>query len=131
VLGAEAVECQYLCRILLADDQPVGISQTWLPRDLLGDHLDLFRPAVLETGSLYDLLQGPELRLCLDHGTETIRAGRATADEAGLLECPPDGSTLIVRRATYLQSGRAVESTVMTFAADRYEYVVNLFPPVS
>jgi GntR family transcriptional regulator len=129
VFGPETVECQYLCRILLADDRPVGISQTWLPSQELAGRLDLFRPEALESGSLYDLLQGPEIGIHLHRGTETIRAGRATVEQSRLLECPAESPTLIVRRVTYTVSDRPVESTVMTFAADRYEYRVNLFLP--
>lgn len=129
VFGSQTLECQYLCRLLLADDRPVGISETWLPREALGGRLDLFNPAALESGSLYDLLQGPEIGLRLHRGTETIRGGRASEEEASLLESPPNSPTLIVRRVTYTQSDRPIESTVMTFAADRYEYRVDLFPP--
>lgn len=129
VFGPETVKCQYLCRILLADDRPVGISQTWLPREELGARIDLFRPEALESGSLYDLLQGPEIGIQLHRGAETIRAGRATKEQASLLECPPESPTLIVRRVTYTLAERPIESTLMTFAADRYEYHVNLFLP--
>ncbi len=92
--------------------------------------MDLFDPSALESGSLYDLLQGPEIGLRLHRGTETIRAGGASVDEARLLECAPSSPTLIVRRVTYTPSDRPIESTVMTFAADRYEYRVDLFPAV-
>lgn len=130
LFGDQTPQCQYICRILLADDEPVGISNTWLPLEVLGDRLDLFTPAALESGSLYDLLQGPDIRIQLHRGTETIRAGQATEEQANLLQCPLGGPTLIVRRATYSHEDRPIESTVMTFAADRYEYRVNLFPPV-
>lgn len=131
IFGAPTVECQYICRILLADDRPVGISQTWIPREALADRLDLFTPAALESGSLYDLLQGPEIGIQLHRGTETIRAGQATEAQANLLECSPSEPTLIVRRVTYTRDNCPIESTVMTFAADRYEYRVNLFPQLS
>jgi GntR family transcriptional regulator len=120
---------QYVLRLLLADDTPIGISETWLPVDALAGRLDLFDPAALEAGSLYDLLQGPDIGLRLYRGTETIRSAKLNADEARLLECDPGDSALIVRRTTYTQSERPVESTVMTFAADRYEYRVDLFRP--
>ena len=131
VFGPQTRECQYVCRILLADERPVGVSQTWLPREALAGRLDLFEAAALESGSLYDVLQGPEIGLRLYRGTETIRAGQATTDEARLLEYPRGAPTLVVRRVTYTASDRAVESTVMTFAADRYEYRLNLVPPTA
>ena len=129
VFDEQTPECQYICRILLADDRPVGISQTWLPREVLANRFDLFTPAALESGSLYDVLQGPDIGIELHRGTETIGAGRATEEQARLLECQTAEPTLIVRRVTYTRTDRPIEVTVMTFAADRYEYRVNLFPP--
>jgi GntR family transcriptional regulator len=120
---------QYVLRLLLIDDTPIGISETWLPIDALAGRLDLFVPEALEAGSLYDLLQGPDIGLRLHRGTETIRSAKLNADDARLLECDPGDSALIVRRTTYTQSERPVESTVMTFAADRYEYRVDLVRP--
>ena len=129
MFGPQSEECLYLCRLLLADDRPVGLSQTWLPTEALAGRMDLFDPAALESGSLYDLLQSPQIGLRLHRGTETIRAGGASEEAAQLLECPPGSPTLIVRRITYTPSDRPMESTVMTFAADRYEYRVDLFSP--
>lgn len=131
VFGPQSEECLYLSRLLLADDQPVGLSETWLPSEALAGRLDLFDPKALESGSLYDLLQSPEIGLRLHRGTESIRAGGASEHAASLLECTPGSPTLVVRRVTYAPSDRPIESTVMTFVADRYEYRVDLFRPVS
>lgn len=127
--GFSAEHCQFVLRLLLADLRPIGVSQTWLPVDALGGRLDLFTPEVLESGSLYELLQGPDIRLQLHRGTETVRAELATDEQAQLLECPPSAPTLVVRRSSRTRTGRAVEWTVMTFAADRYEYSVELLRP--
>jgi len=127
--GQDIRECHYIRRLLLADDRPVGISETWLPREALAGRRDLFEAASLETGSLYDLLQGPEIGLRLHRGTETIRAAQASEAEAELLEFPPNSPTLVVRRVTFTPSDRPIEYTVMTFASDRYEYRVDLFRP--
>ena len=126
LFGPRTTNCQYLRRLLLADGRPVGIAETWLPHEVLAGRADLFAPERLATGSLYDLLQGPEIGLRLHRGVETIRAARAGEAESELLECPPNSPTLVVRRVTYTPSDRAVESTVMTFASDRYEYRVEL-----
>jgi GntR family transcriptional regulator len=120
---------QHVLRLFFADQTPVGISETWLPVDALAGRLDLFDPAALETGSLYSLLQGPAIGLQLHRGTETVRAGTVSAAQAELLSCDPGAPALVVRRVSYTPSDRPVESTVMTFAADRYEYRVDLFRP--
>lgn len=124
-------ECLYLERILLADDHPIALSRTWLPIDGLAGRLDLFTADVLDAGSLYELLQGPEIGIVLDRGVEIVRAAAADAIEADLLECPVGSPTLVVRRASFTPSERPVEWSVMTFVADRYEYHVDLARPAS
>lgn len=127
--GFTSDRCQFVLRLLLADLRPIGVSETWLPVDALGGRVDLFTAEVLESGSLYELLQGPDIGLALHRGRETVRAGLATPEQAQLLECAVNDPTLIVRRSSLTRSGRAVEWTVMTFAADRYEYSVELVRP--
>lgn len=127
--GFTAAECQFILRLLLADLRPIGVSQTWLPVDALAGRVDLFTSDVLESGSLYELLQGPEVGMQLHRGTETVRAELADPEQAELLECPVGAPTLVVRRSSRTRTGRAVEWTVMTFAADRYEYSVELKRP--
>lgn len=122
-------ECQFIHRLLLADGRPIAVSETWLPVECLAGRLDLFNAEILEKSSLYELLQGPEIGLRLDRGVETVRAGLATEEQAQQLECPANNPTLIVRRVSYTPSNRPVEWTVMTFAADRYEYRVELARP--
>lgn len=129
ILGSEATRCQYLLRLMLADDEPVGVSETWLPVDVLGGRLDLFEASRLEASSLYDVLQGPEIGLRLERGLETVRPGTASAEVAALLGCAEGAPTLVVRRITYSPSNRTIESTVMTFSGDRYEYRIDMRRP--
>lgn len=127
--GFTADGCQFLLRLLLADSRPIGVSETWLPVDALGGRIDLFTSGALESGSLYELLQGPEVGIQLHSGTESVRADVASQEQARLLECGVGAPTLVVRRCSRTAGGRAVEWTVMTFAADRYEYSVELVRP--
>lgn len=122
-------QCQYLERLLLADDQPIALARTWLPVDQLAGRLDLFSAGALDSSSLYELLHGPDIGLVLDCGVETVRAALADEVEALLLDCAVGSPTLVVRRTSFLSSGRPVEWSVMTFAADRYEYHVELTRP--
>lgn len=130
VFGGNQTECLYLCRLLLADDRPIGVSQTWIPRDVLQGREDLFTKEALEAGSLYDLLQGDEIGLRLDRGTETIQASTPSEEQAHLLECSLNSSTLVVHRIAYTPSDRPIESTIMTFAGNRYKYTIDLLPPL-
>lgn len=118
--------CQFIRRLLIADGSPIGLSETWIPVECLAGRVDLFTTEVLESKSLYELLQGPEIGLQLDRGVETVRAGAATEDESVQLECLPNSPTLVVRRVSYTRSNHPVEWTIMTFPADRYEYHVEL-----
>lgn len=124
-------ECLYAERLLLADHLPIALARTWVPVDVLAGRMDLFTAEALNAGSLYELLQGPDGGLVLDRGVETVRAAAAGEAEAVLLECPVGSPTLVVRRSSFLASGRTVEWSVMTFAADRYEYHVDLTRPPS
>lgn len=119
---------QYVSRLLLVDGSPLAIADTWIPLECLAGREDLFTAKVLESSSLYDLLQGAEIGLHLARGVETVRASVATAAQQKVLACAPGSSTLVVRRVSYTPSDRAVEWTVMTFVADRYEYTVELGP---
>ena len=38
----EGASCRFLRRVFLADGDPVGVADTWLPQALLGDHDELF-----------------------------------------------------------------------------------------
>lgn len=127
-LGAEdGVACTYLLRTLLADEETVGVAETWLPGDLIGD--DELDVGVLETSSLYDVLQRPPISLDLYHGTETIRAQGAGAEAAALLGVNAYSPVLVVERVTRNSGDRVVESTRTVFAAERYEYVVEMDRP--
>lgn len=119
-------DCQCVERLLLADDQPIAIARTWLPVEALKGRLELFSPDALVSTSLYELLQGPPIGLRLVGGVETIRASLVARAQARLLECRTGSAALEVRRTAFGPGGRPVEYSVMTFAADRYEYHVEL-----
>lgn len=120
---------QFIARLLLVDGCPLAIAETWLPIECLSGRTDLFTTEVIERSSLYELLQGPDIGLRLARGVETVRGALATSEQARQLEVAADSPTLVVRRVSYTPSERPVEWTVMTFAADRYEYTVDLTNP--
>lgn len=126
-LGLEAgAPCRYLRRLFLADGRAVGLAETWLPVAALRGHDALLDADRLATGSLYETLRAEPIALALDHAVETISPGAADAASAELLGCESHAPVLLIRRITSTADGRAVESTRLVFAADRYEYRVGL-----
>lgn len=125
----EGAACRFLRRLFLADADPVGLAETWLPRSLLGEHDDLLEQGAIEYGSLYELLQGEPIGLVLSRAIETINPGLAEEPDAGLLRCEPGGPLLLIKRITFTPDDRAVEWTRLLFAGDRYEYRVEMQRP--
>lgn len=129
-LGLEPGEaCRYLRRLFLADDDPLGLAETWLPVSALGGHEDLLENGAIEHGSLYDILQSPPIGLSLHRAVETISPGLATRDQAALLGCEPGSPLLVIVRTTSTLEERPVEWTRLLFAGDRYEYRVVMTRP--
>ncbi len=91
-LGADA-ELFYLSRVRLADGEPIGLDEVWLPGTTAGKLLDAdFRHA-----SLYGELD----RRCgvvLDGGVEHLTAVAATSSQAELLGCPESSPLLLIER---------------------------------
>lgn len=129
LLIEEGASCRYLRRVFLADGDPVGVADTWLPRVLLGDHDALFENGEIEEGSLYEILQRPPLDLALHRAVETINPGLAEQADAELLRHQPGSPLLVIKRITFTPDDRAVEWTRLLFAGDRYEYRVEMQRP--
>jgi GntR family transcriptional regulator len=129
-LGLQAgTRCRFLRRLFLADDDAVGLAETWLPLDVLGGHDDLLDRHRLHRGSMYEVLQGEPIGLVLDHAVETISPGVLDPLRAELLGCEAGTPVLLIRRLTFTPGERAVESTRLVFVGDRYEYRVELHRP--
>lgn len=131
---AEALElddprCRYLRRLLLADDRPLGVAETWLPHSQLGDNDQLFDRATLEQCSLYELLQRPPINLVLHRGVEVIRSVLADDEQAALLACARGDPVLAIERLTYGPDERPIESTSLCFDGSRYAYWSKLSRP--
>jgi GntR family transcriptional regulator len=127
---APGSEGRHLVRLLLADDAVVGLADTWLPHDLIGDNEDLFDEGRLDRGSLYELLQRPPVSVVLHRAEETISASVADDALAAQLECDPGEPVLVVKRISWTTEDRVVESTRLLFVSERYEYRVAMQPPV-
>lgn len=105
-----------LKRLLLADGEPIGIEQAFLPEDRFsGISLEDF------TVSLYDILQtryGRSMRTA----RRRIAAVILTAEEARLLHTEPGAASLLVSGTTSDPYGIPMEHFKTRFRADMYEY---------
>lgn len=128
---AAGTRCRLLRRLLLADGDPVGLAETWLPLAALDGHDELLDADRLDDGSLYEVLQAEPIGLALDRAVETISPGVADRANAEILGCRAGTPVLLIRRVTFADGGDAVESTRLVFAGDRYEYRVELRRPTA
>ena len=86
-------ELFHLSRVRLADGEPIGLDQVWLP----GATAEKLLEADFRDSSLYGELD----RRCgvvLDGGTEQLTAVLATPAQAALLGCPEGAPLLLIER---------------------------------
>jgi GntR family transcriptional regulator len=127
----EGLPGRHLERLLVADDQPVGVSRTWLPLAVLGDHDAYIDRGVHDGGSLYRLLADSSPELVPNRGTETIQPALAGPEESRLLGCEPGTPLLEIRRCTWTATDLPLERTQLVFVPGRYEYRVELRRPTT
>lgn len=125
----ETARCRRLERVLLADDDPVGVSRTWLPLATLGAHDDRIATGTAGGRSLYELLGESAPELVPHTGVETIRPALAGGPETRLLACEPGTALLQIHRLTWTVTGAPLEFTQLLFVPGRYEYRVQLQRP--
>jgi GntR family transcriptional regulator len=121
--------CRELERLLLADGDPVGVSRTWIPLRVLGDHDAAIVEGVTAGRSLYELLGERSSDLVPDRASETIDPALADDTEADLLGCEPGTALLFIRRSSWDASDRPLEWTRLRFVPGRYQYRVDLVRP--
>jgi len=111
-------------RLLLANDEPMGMSESWLaPSVLVGRAPPT--PEELDAGSLYEWLA----RHCgvrIAAAQEFIEAANADAAMARRLNVPAGAALLVARRRSRAETGTAIEYAVMHYRADRYRFSIDL-----
>lgn len=113
-------------RLLLADDEPMGLQYGYYPERLFGRDAGAISPQSLATSSLYVALE-KWLELPLWKAEETVEPAIANRKEVKLLAIPAGAPVLVVRRISYLISGEPVEIVKLVFRGDKYRYRVDLF----
>lgn len=119
---AEGDEVTVRDRLMKANDEPVQIAVSRLPRDITRD--TAMEDKNTGPGGLYARLE--DAGHTLGKFSETIAARMPTADEARLLALGEGTPVITVTRLAYDATGRAVEVNAMTLAADRYELVYDI-----
>jgi len=103
-----------LRRLRLADGEPIVLETAVL----IGATAPAVLPADLSNASLHETLGQADF--VLRHGTGTISAAAATAEDARLLGIRPGDPLLVERRVIVDAHGRRIEATESRYAAGRY-----------
>jgi GntR family transcriptional regulator len=110
-----------LRRVRYADSHPMGIECSCLPVNLCPGLLETFDP---ET-SLYRKL-ADQYGIQLTVTNEVIEVGKASDQEAQLLQIAPGSPVFLFTRLSFLESGKAVEHVKSVYRGDRYKIVNRL-----
>ena len=110
-------------RLLLADEFPMAISQSWISPHVLKGR----RPpttAELDVGSLYAWIE----KTCgarIAGGEEFVQAVNADEKTARALEISVGTATLVAHRLARSATGQPVEFVILHYRADRYRFGVE------
>lgn len=110
----------YLRRLMLANDTPMCIANTYLPHHLCPGLLD--EPLV--NGSLYTTL-ATRYGLHLKAGQRTAEAVTADQEQAQLLGMSLPTALLLIEQLTFLENGQAIEYSRLLYRGDRYRVPVK------
>lgn len=113
-------------RVLLADDAPIAMSESWLSPAVLSPDAPL--PDVQSIASLYVWLERQH-GVRVASGREVIEGGVADADLARGLEIASGSAVLVARRTACDHQGVPLEYAVRHYRADRYRYRIELTRP--
>jgi GntR family transcriptional regulator len=113
-------------RLLLADDEPLGLQTGFYPQRYFGSGDGKIAPDSLSSASLYAALERM-LDAPLWKAEETVKPAIANRKEVALLGITAGAPVLVVRRLSYLASGDPVESVKLVFRGDKYRYRVDLY----
>lgn len=118
---AEGAPVFRLCRLRLANGEPMGVQTAFLPLDLVPGIGDLDLAGV----SLYDILQS-RYGLYPASAREAYRVVTLNREEATLLSVRPGRAAMGAERVTSLADGRPLEYVQSVMRGDRYTVVIDL-----
>lgn len=117
----------FFSRLLLANDEPIGVSESWLSPVAVPATKSLLRQ-VTEAKSLYTWLE-TERGFRISGGSEVIEAGIAGEALSEKLRIDLGAPVLIARRAAHDANGVPIEYVCRHYRADRYRYRTELQRP--
>ena len=124
---ARGSEAFLIRRLLLANGEPMGLSEAWLPPSMFGESPGP-TPDELDKGSLYGWLAA-RCGVRIAGAKEFIEAAIADAAMARRLGVNPGSAVLVARRRSHAAADTAVEYAVMHYRADRYRFIIDLAAP--
>jgi len=116
--GSAVVEIR---RLRLASQEPMALESSYLA----AERVPGFDPAVLERGSLYELLE-QRWGLQLRGARQQIEATVLSREEAELLGVPPFFPALVIERTSTSTTGEVIEYAKSLYRADRYRFEINV-----
>lgn len=111
----------HLERVLIADDERIGLESTYLSSARFPTLLDVFDP----TTSLYACLRD-QLGVEFEEAEERIETVLATPREGLLIGNNPALPMLLLHRVSYDTSGEPIERVRSLFRGDRFSFVARL-----
>ncbi|MFE2378750.1 GntR family transcriptional regulator [Streptomyces sp. NPDC059398] len=114
-------------RVLLADDEPIASSVSWLAARIADPAAPPGEDA-LRDRSLYEWIERTT-GTRISSGREYIDGGLADAQLAERLDVAKGAPILIARRRSLSASGDPLEYVAITYRADRYRFRIELSRP--
>ncbi len=111
----------YVKRLRLADQEPVGLNELYIPPTLE------FAPADLNQMLSYYTLLDQRHHLRPMYAVEHLTARVAAEEEAAILAVSVGSPLLFIKRITYTEDNTPLEYVNLIYRADRYEYQVTLY----
>ncbi|MFE7119536.1 GntR family transcriptional regulator [Streptomyces sp. NPDC057654] len=124
---AEGDDAVCVDRVLLADDEPIASSVSWLSPRVV-DPATPPPEATLRDSSLYEWIERTT-GTRISSGEEYIEGGVADAQLAQRLAVAKGAPILIARRRSLSATAVPLEYVVITYRADRYRFRIELTRP--
>ncbi len=110
-------------RRLLADNFPIGLSDSWIAPSIIGNN-SLPGRAALNNGSLYGWLHDT-CGASIAGGHEIIEATAANRHQANALDVVYGSPLLLAHRTCHTHDGSPIEHATMHYRPDRYRFRVD------
>jgi len=118
---ADASPIQFVLRLRLADDKPIGVQRLYVP-----PWLALSDEQLRQVRSYYAMIEASN-GLTVLRAHELLNAKNASASEARLLGIRRGQALINVERVSYDAQDRPIEYVEFVYRADRYQYAINLY----